>query len=958
MAAGQAHAVLRHLRRLVAPPGLESLNDGQLLERFIATREEEAFAALVRRHGPLVLGVCRRLLRGSADAEDAFQATFLILFRRARSLDRRGSLAGWLYTVAYHVALRARTGAARRRQQERRAVEMPRTECPAEEVWRDLQPVLDDELSRLPEKYRAPVLLCYVEGKTNEEAGRLLQLPAGTIKSRLSRAREMLRRRLTRRGITLTGGLLAAVLACNAAAAVPPGLAAITLETTLLLASGEAAAASAPAVVLAEGVLKAMFATKMKIATVLLTAAGVLALGAGLLSRQALAQRAGAPPAQASAGDAGEKDQAPKPAPVPARPEEKKEVAVNGRVLDENGKPVAGAEVAVSLWEWLRFSSWEQEAVDGTEIVARTACDADGRFRLNVPQPLPAPRRSLRVFARAPGHALGWVNLHDGPRPFREPDASRAELEVRLQPEGQLAGKVIDIQGGPVAGVKIFVRRLVWHKGDTWSVLPLTEDAVTATTDKQGRFVFHDVGRDLGVHLEIDDTHCAPKELDTSTAKPEESGHLVIGVAPPTIIEGRVVGEDTGAPMANATLMVQTNTKSEGGYTTPVGVVSGRTDARGRFKISALPGSSGFVSVNPPEGQPYLGNSKSFDLPKGAVRQEVEVKLSRGVLLHGKVTEAPSGKPVARASVQNADSWAARALTAADGSYTLAVPPGRARLLVTAPTPDYIAQPVSRSELDLGKPGGDALYYHAATTLDVKKNEKPKEMSFTLRRGVTLKGTLVDPDGKPIKDAVMLVGNFRPPWEKALSPIEIHDSHWELRGCDPQRTYHVLFLATPDKPQLVLTAEGVGSNGRLLLPQLLGPKVKFGASLEVSPKNAGKEPLEVRLKPTGSARLHLVNAQGKPAPGLQPSLELVATPGPTFAAALETGVMAAETVYVAEPLAPAGKQPGNGDPPGTLTIHGLIPRATYRMRQYAQPKVLKDFTAEAGKTIDVDVPVE
>ena len=261
MTTGQAHPVLHHLRKLVASPGLDALTDGQLLERFVAAQEEAAFAALVRRHGPLVLGVCRRLLRCRADAEDAFQATFVVLFRRARSLDRRGSLAGWLYTVAYHVALRARAAAARRRLQERRAAEMPQTECHAEAVWRDLQPVLDDELNRLPEKYRAPVLLCYVEGKTNEEAGRLLRLPVGTVKSRLARARETLRRRLTRRGITLTGAALAAVLAEKAAANVPSLLAASTVQTTLLLASGEAATASVPAVALAEGVLKAMFAT-------------------------------------------------------------------------------------------------------------------------------------------------------------------------------------------------------------------------------------------------------------------------------------------------------------------------------------------------------------------------------------------------------------------------------------------------------------------------------------------------------------------------------------------------------------------------------------------------------------------------------------------------------------------------------------------------------------------------
>src|SRR5262249_47304143 len=237
----------------------------------------------------------------------------------------------------------------------------------------------------------------------------------------------------------------------------------------------------------------------------------------------------------------------------------------------------------------------------------------------------------------------------------------------------------------------------------------------------------------------------ARRAREVNPGERERSGHLVLGVAPPQVLEGRAVCEDTGEPMANAPLEVSTSTRSEQGYPTPVGEVTGRTDARGHFQVSAVPGSTGFVVVHPPQGQPYLVTSKTFDWPKGAVRQEVEVKLSRGVLLHGKVTEAPGGKPVAQASVQNGGNWSGRGLTAAAGTSPLAGPPGSARIRVTAPTPDYIAQPVGSGELELGKPGGDTLYYHAAATLDLKKDEKLKELSFTLRRGVTLKGTLVDP---------------------------------------------------------------------------------------------------------------------------------------------------------------------------------------------------------------------
>ena len=166
MADARLAGVLRHVRKLAAP-NVAVADDAELLKGFAARRDARAFEELLRRHGPLVWRVCRRLLTQADRAEDAFQATFLVLFRRARSLDRRRSVANWLYTVAYHAALKARANAARRRLREREVVEMPEAESQAETVWRDLQPVLDEELSALPDKYRAPIVLCYVEGKTN-----------------------------------------------------------------------------------------------------------------------------------------------------------------------------------------------------------------------------------------------------------------------------------------------------------------------------------------------------------------------------------------------------------------------------------------------------------------------------------------------------------------------------------------------------------------------------------------------------------------------------------------------------------------------------------------------------------------------------------------------------------------------------------------------------------------------
>ena len=961
MGTGQAGTVLRHLHRLLGAQGLEELSDGQLLERFTARQDEAAFAVLVRRHGPLVLGVCRRLLRGG-DADDAFQATFVVLFRRARSLERRGSLAGWLYTVAYHVALRARADAARRRLRERQVPDMPRTENSTEEVWRDLQPVLDDELNRLPEKYRDPVLLCYVQGKTNDEAARLLRLPAGTVKSRLSRARDLLKGRLTRRGITLATGALAVVLAEKASAAVPPRLCDAAIQTTVLLAAGQAAAA-APAVALAEGVLKAMFATRLKIATaVLLAAVTAVGIGVGLAARPVQAQRQDEPQAQAEPPAAGTKDQPGKDGEAPAPAEEKKEIAVTGRILDAAGKPVAGAEVAVAIREVLRFSSWEGEVIDRTEVVARTTSDADGRYRLTTRQLPPVTQRSVRVLARAPAQGIAWAKV--------DADATRAEAEVRLLPEGRIAGRAVDLQGDPVTGLKIHANRLT-KKGTGGDTLPLPDDEATVTTDEQGRFAFHGLGRNLRVRLEIDDLRYAPKEEWVDTDDREKAEKLLLALPPGQVVEGRVVCEDTGKPLPNARMEVSSFGRSEQGYPTGGGTVDGRADAQGRFRIRVYPGSSGYVTAHPPDGEPYLVASHSLDWPKGVVKREVEVKVPRGLLLRGKVTEAPAGKPVAGASVEYRTArddavkrkghggWWGRVLTAADGSYVLAGPSGPsgpAHLLVTGPTPDYIAEPVGSAEVELAKPGGDPSYYHAAATLDLKEDEKPKEMSFTLRRGVTLSGKLLDPDGKPVQTAVMFVSSFRPAWEKEVSPITVHDGHWELRGCDPERTYHLLFLACPDKFGQAADIEEVGSNLRLLLPALLGPKNNLGAVADIPAKKTGGEPVEVRLKPTGSARLHVLDATGRPIPGFHPGLELVITPGPTFPEALEKGVMAGESVYLAGMFG-EGIPSAPSDPPGAITLEGLIPGATYRLRQFRQAKVYKEFTPEPGKKIDVHVTV-
>jgi RNA polymerase sigma factor (sigma-70 family) len=292
VANGQLGRVLGHIRKLVGGRPFEAGNDGQLLQRFVKSREEAAFALLVERHGPMVRAVCRRVLQNDHDADDAFQATFLVLARKAGAIRKLDSVGSWLYGTAYRLAQKMRAGAARRQARHGPGTAPPEATAVFPQATSDtdrleMRALLDQELDRLPEKYRAPLVLCYLEGRTNEEAAEQLNWPVGTVSGRLARARDLLRVRLGRRGLTLPATALAAVLTEQlAAAALPASLTQATIQSAVLFANGSATAAgiaSARATAAAEGVLKAMWMTKLKVACVLFLVVG-LAAGAAVLT--------------------------------------------------------------------------------------------------------------------------------------------------------------------------------------------------------------------------------------------------------------------------------------------------------------------------------------------------------------------------------------------------------------------------------------------------------------------------------------------------------------------------------------------------------------------------------------------------------------------------------------------------------------------------------------------------
>jgi RNA polymerase sigma factor (sigma-70 family) len=343
MAIGRS-GVARQIQTLLEGGSVTGLTDTQLLERFVAGRGKEAepaFAALVARHGPMVLGVCRGLLKNQHDAEDAFQATFLVLARKAGSVRRPELLGPWLHGIAHRSARRQKDKENRRRRHEAEAtmsgsrsrsesVRPEQTQSTREEVE-----ALLEEIEGLPEKYRMAIVLCELQGLTHEEAARRLGRPVGTISARLHRARERLRGRLSRRGLALPSGALALVLGTGRASAMPASLTAATIKAAISVSAGlTAASVPASVITLSEGVLRSMILTNLKIASVVIALAGAAATGVTVLAQH----YASVPIAQA-------------PAPLPAAAE-----------LDPEPVPVAAAEIEA-----------DEEAPRETELIVRSA---------------------------------------------------------------------------------------------------------------------------------------------------------------------------------------------------------------------------------------------------------------------------------------------------------------------------------------------------------------------------------------------------------------------------------------------------------------------------------------------------------------------------------------------------------------------------------------------------------
>jgi RNA polymerase sigma factor (sigma-70 family) len=731
MATATLTSVLQQLRTIAHAKAYEDTSDRDLLERFVVQREEAAFVALLKRHGPMVLQVCRRAQGNEHDAEDVFQATFLLLARKAGSIYKPESLASWLHGAANRLALEARKQDARRQAREKRAADMRRTSGVCSKTPADLQAALDDALRLVPVKYRTPLLLCYLEGKTQEETARQLGCPIGTVRSRLARGRDRLREVLQRKGVCLTASAIAAALAeSNGSATAPIPLLMATARAAVSYVAGKAAAAllSARGAALLDGGLKTMLIAKLKIAAAIVVIVGVLGVGAGGVATHVLAGLLQANNQDPRSGGSVAMKTEDKERPVPSRgvtdKESRQAIVVRGRVIDPAGKPVAGAKLFVPR-------ARNPEPVSDEDVVMDTvgAADADGRFKLSIKPP---GIEQFYLAAYVDGFGLEWVNLNE--------QKTADEIVFCLPKDVPITGQVVNTEGKPVAGVSVssigiqvpandklddYLSGWLSNLTDTLSghrrmFGPLDGITSAVKTDKDGKFTVRGAGAERIITLILSGGGVARSMLHVVTRpgldpKPYNDVLLkkdyeylrvlnrFLGLYPPAFtfiaeagktVEGVIKDAASGKPLPGCRLFVST------GWGDGIHTIS---DANGHYRLDGLAKSDrGYgISVVPPKGSTgYINRTANAADTDGYTPVKLDIELAKGALVTGRVLDKQTGKGI-RAGVRLAplpdnrffaskpgfDNYkfdSTMQPTEKDGRFRLMTIPGKALLMVQA----------------------------------------------------------------------------------------------------------------------------------------------------------------------------------------------------------------------------------------------------------------------------------
>jgi len=816
--------------------------DAELLEQFLRTSDEAAFAALVHRHRARVLAACRAVLADGADVEDAAQQTFLTLWQNARSIRKRRSVGSWLFGVAHRLAVTISARARRRILIEGRARERRRESTPAPDIsWPEACAILHEELDRLADKHRLPLLLCYLDGKSRDEAAKQLGWSVGALKGHLQRGRIRLRARLARRGVTLSAGLLAAAAGTTATAGQAFSSVAI-LQAVMEPRPGASAFWSVRRLVLLATLTVGVTGGSVRLATM----------------------KHEDPPAPA-------RQQAPAAVEKPHVAAE--QLTVSGRVVDPDGKPVAGA----------RLYSVDQKSAqvifDGDiATTARGATGPDGRFRFEVADPpnrIDTRRRDeRRIIAAADGYGVGWAARRDGDQ----------ELTIRLVKDQPLSGRVLDGEGRPVANAQVSVRSLLasttgnldrylagwksdWRSAssvhlDDHAIGPAPALRVTAT-DAQGRFRITGCGVERVAFVVIRGPTISQTVIQVvnrmgfdptpyNEGRPNDRAPLYAPtfevVAPPgKRISGVVRGTD-GTPAVAARVVAQL----EGNFSATT------TDNAGRYVLPGWPKQSEYSLLIEPSATSALlwRTVKVTDTP-GLEPIAADITLARGVFITGRVVDKHTGQGVlshvavgplpGNPFLKKPDfesAFTGGDVTDADGRFRIAVIPGpnvitaraeRGELLGGQFLNPYLSAALSAEDRKhVGADGPDRYASsNAAKYVEVPENVANTNIDLYLDRGKTAKLTIQDPDGKPLTGAI--VSGVEESGLAMGAVFEIKSADCTLYGLDP---------ATP-------RTLAIYHRGR-----------NFGG--EVTVRGDETAPVVAKLQPAGVLTGRFLNAEGKP----------------------------------------------------------------------------------------------
>jgi RNA polymerase sigma factor (sigma-70 family) len=866
--AAESDTLLRYIRLISLPKESGEAADATLLERFISARDERAFAALVERHAALVLQVCQRILGNVPDAEDAFQAVFLVLARKAATVRPREALPAWLHGVARRLALKTRCARVRSFREATPLSEAPidpHADPLTDLSARELLGIIDAEIERLPRGQRLPVILCCLEGRSLEEAARELGWTRGSVKGRLERARSRLHARLLRRGLTLSAALATIELSRNSATSAARSDLIITALRGAL-AVGEAAGTPSGAAALAAQMLRSMSLNRLKIRLAALLAIGLLTGGAVWYRVATVpfppdSQLGIAPSAVTMLAAAYDETRIP--------------IDVNGQVLDPQGRPVPEARLYIGFSAHRFASDFRFRPV---EYPSRVTTGGDGRFRfVFTKSELDAARLDHSrpaVIAVADGYGPAWLDV-------KEPASN--DVSLKLVTDVPIEGRILDHKRRPVAGARVLVWEIASYAAEALTRLlheqqclsqnnawrgPIPDQPPIALTDTNGRFRLTGIGGERVVTL-IVEAPSLPRTFLIIATRPgpitPAPKYVLLPqfeyvAPPPRRIRGIVRDNATGGPIAGVRLCAQSQLQRN--------LYTAISDETGRYElfVPSVP-ADWTVEAQPESGRPYFATSADASGKPSGEEIVCDLDLVRGIGLCGRLTDAVTRTPPQKAVVEYRplypNPYSARGshvsscVVAPDGSYRLAVLPGPGLVCVSASPRDwYTVATVDEQKLAaLVKDGIDhelravgplirtavganqqsvvcASQFNAVSFIHPDRTDSPV-LDFTLERARPIKGTVSGPDAKPLT-GVTAVGLTALPEE-----VLLEDASFTVNGLSPACTRTVFFSHE-----------------------------KRGLGKTIILRGDETEPLTVKLEPFGTILGRVVDKDGKPVPGL------------------------------------------------------------------------------------------